>query len=271
LLDAPRIVAGEKQLDVMLKTLHDAGFVRLDPAPDPEAQPVATGKLYELATPTEKLDNLMVFRSIHPIYGSFLIDNLGRASHVERLQALESVLELPKPLLKFVRVPRTDQLPAGPLETEFLVAELVQRGLIAAPKPPTEDDEELDEPEERPPTFAEKLFLYYEALYPGAADLQIQSVWAANEMLQNYAGDFNNFIRSRDLAKQEGLIFRHFLRLVLLCGEFRRLTPVDGDAEEWNDFLRDTSDRLVASCRAIDPHSTEQAVEQAEEGDVIES
>jgi superfamily II DNA/RNA helicase len=264
LLDGPRIVAQEKQLEVMLRTLHDGGFVHLDPVPNDE-QPV----LAVLATPTPKLDQLSVFRSIHPIYGAFLVEHLGRASHVERLQALESVLELPKPLLKHVRVPRPDQFSAGPLESEFLNAELVQRGLIAAPKSPADDDaEEDDEPEERPPTFAEKLFLYFEAVYPGATDLQVQSVWAANELLQNYAGNFNNFIKSRDLTKQEGLIFRHFLRLVLLCGEFARLTPPDGDSDEWRGFLRETSDRLVESCRAIDPQSTEEVVEKAQEEDV---
>lgn len=266
LLDGPRIIAQEKQLEVMLRTLHDGEFVTLDPPPNDE-QPSP----YVLATPTAKLDQLSVFRSIHPIYGAFLVAQLGRASHVERIQALESVLELPKPLLKFVRVPRPDQMPAGPLESEFLDTELVQRGLIAAPKSPAEEDEETDEPEERPPTFAEKMFLYFEALYPGAADLQVQSVWAANELLQNYAGNFNNFIKSRDLTKQEGLIFRHFLRLVLLCGEFRRLTPPDGDPDEWTSFLRDTSERLIESCRVIDPHSTDQTVELIEAGDAIEA
>lgn len=271
LLDEARVIAGVKQLDVMLATLHQAGYVVLDPAPiDPITE---TQKPFRTATPTDRLDRLLAFRSIHPIYGSFLLDQLGPASATERLQAFESVLELPRPLLKFVRVPLPDQLPPGPLETTRLDPELVQRGLIAAPKPPPAEgeveEESDDEPWQRPPTVAEKLFLYYEALMPGAVDLQVQPVWAANELLQNYAGDFNNYIRSRDLAKQEGLIFRHFLRLVLLCGEFAKLTPAECDPEEWRSLLANTMSQLTESCRRVDPQCTEEAIQSAQEGDVV--
>jgi superfamily II DNA/RNA helicase len=267
LLDEPRILAGEKQLATMLVTLHDAGFVKLEPAPTEPG--VVPADPLRLAEPTERLAQLLSFRSIHPIYGSFLVDQLGRASVVERIQAFESVLELPKPLLKFVRPPRPDRLPPGPLETESLDAELLRRGLIAAPKPPPEDGEEEEEEtfEERPPAFAEKLFLLYEALYPNATDLTILPVWSANELLNDYAGDFNLYIRNRDLTKQEGLIFRHCLRLVLLCGEFRKLVPPDAVPEEWSDFLRSTMNRLTESCRAVDPQSTDEVVPKEEEDD----
>lgn len=265
LLDEPRIIAGEKQLASMLTTLHDAGFVTLEPKPEPDA---AIPPQYEFATPTDTLPHLMAFRSIHPMYGAFLVSHLGRASAVERLQAFESVLELPKPLLKFVRVPRPDRLPPGPLESEFLDSELLRRGLIAAPKPPPaegEEEEEAEPWEERPPTFAEKLYLLYEAKFPGAVDLTVLPVWAANELLQDYAGNFNLYVRNRDLTKQEGLIFRHCLRLVLLCGEFRKLTPPDGERDEWRAYLRDVMDRLTESCRAVDPQSTDEVVQLADE------
>ncbi|MFL5329310.1 MAG: DEAD/DEAH box helicase [Gemmataceae bacterium] len=293
LMDEPRILAGQKQLDTMLLTLHEAGYVVLDPAPDlgepgdvspPSAEnSAALGALtqprspntFQSATPTAKLATLLAFRSIHPLYGAFLLEHLGIATPVERLQALESVLEIPKPILKFVRVPMPDQLPPGPLESERLDPELLQRGLIAAPKPPPADGEEEEEddapPWERPPTLAEKLFLLYEAHYPNATDLTVQPVWTANELLNNYAGDFNLYVRNRDLTKQEGIIFRHLLRLALLCGEFRRLTPPNADPGEWQDFLRTTAERLTASCRAVDPQTTEQAIQLAEEGDVVDA
>src|SRR6185437_12902365 len=48
LLDQPRIEAGMKQLTRMLVTLHEQGFVKLDPAPEPEpSPPTAVGGLYE--------------------------------------------------------------------------------------------------------------------------------------------------------------------------------------------------------------------------------
>ncbi|MGL6096105.1 MAG: DEAD/DEAH box helicase, partial [Fimbriiglobus sp.] len=93
-----------------------------------------------LATPTESLEKLLVFRAVHPLYGAFLVDHLGAASPEERIQAFESVLELPRPLMKFVRVPF--DLTPGPLQTTFLDPTLVNKGLIVAKPPKAEGDEE---------------------------------------------------------------------------------------------------------------------------------
>ncbi len=224
-----------------------------------------------LATPTPALDKLLVFRGIHPLYGAFLLDHLGIADRGERLQALESVLEMPRPILRYVRVPWPDELPPGPLATTRLDNELIQRGLIAAPasKGEGEDDEEEDEWEERPPTLAEKLRLYFDALHPDVADVNTQSVWAAGELLR-FAGNFNKYVQSRDLVKQEGIIFRHLLRLILLCGEFLQVCPADTTSEEWQADLRDITDRLTASCREVDPTSTDEIIESARAADVVE-
>ncbi|MBW3541768.1 MAG: DEAD/DEAH box helicase, partial [Planctomycetes bacterium] len=54
-----------------------------------------TGYEPERAYPTETLERLLVFRSINPLYGDFLTNQLGVADRRERLQALESVLDLP--------------------------------------------------------------------------------------------------------------------------------------------------------------------------------
>ena len=48
----------------------------------------------------------------------------------ERLQAFESVLELPGSLQRYVRVPRPDQMPPGPLAREKIDTEIVRRGLL---------------------------------------------------------------------------------------------------------------------------------------------
>jgi hypothetical protein len=70
------------------------------------------------------------------------------------------------------------------------------------------------------------------------------------------------------LQKQEGVIFRHLLRLILLCGELRPLVPPDTTAEEWNEFLSDVSDRLTACCREVDPSSTDKMLEDAKAADI---
>jgi superfamily II DNA/RNA helicase len=299
LMDEARVRAGEKVLDHMLLTLHRAGFVTLDPLPplapvlrgegsgvrgeNPTPSPptplprsiggegsevVAPPYSPVLATPTPELDKLLVFRSIHPLYGAYLIGQLGIADREERIQAFESVLEMPRPLLRYVRVPIGER-PPGPLE-QRLDPDLIRRGLIAAPLPPKEDDEEEDDEwEERPPTLAEKLRLLFDALHPDVTDVNTSSVWAANELLR-FAGNFNLYVKSRDLVKQEGIIFRHLLRLILMLGEFMQATPPETTADEWQGDLRDLSDRLTAACREVDPASTDEMIQQAHAADVVE-
>jgi superfamily II DNA/RNA helicase len=276
LMDEPRIRASEKQLDRMLVTLAEHGFVTLEPVP-PAREGDAAIQLpddYEVvrAHALPALDTLLVFRSIHPLYGAFLLKHLGIANRDERLQAFESVLEIPRPLLRYVRVPWPDQLPPGPLATTRLDEELIRRGLITAPVPKSEDEEEEEEGgwEERPPTLGDKLRMLFDATHPDVHDVTTLAVWAAGELLRTYAGNFNLYVRTRDLIKQEGIIFRHLLRLILLCGEFAQVCPADTTKEEWQADLRDVSDRLTASCRAVDPASTDEVIQQAHAADVVE-
>lgn len=317
LLDQARVEAGMKQLTRMLLTLHEKGFVKLEPEPPadaitsasagrqppeqatsaPGATPAPSKPILDLtslghanapaaplggltpparpeyvpqtATPTPELDKLLVFRACHPLYGAYLIDLLGVASREERIQLLESVLELPKPLLKFVRVP-FDMTP-GPLQTAVLDPELIAKGLIVAQPPKAEGEEEEDEwvPwDERPPVLAEKARMLFDARYPEVGDFITQGVWAAGEVL-NY-GNFNTYVTSKDLTKQEGLIFRHLLRLILLTQEFEQLTPPGLAPEEWKKELGEIADRLTEICRAVDPTSTEEAIKKAHAADVVE-
>jgi superfamily II DNA/RNA helicase len=279
LMDEPRIKASEKILESMLLTLAAGGYVTLSPEP-PKPVEGETPKPEEgqppyqaaLAMPTPALDKLLVFRSVHPLYGAFLIDQFGIADENERLQALESVLEMPRPLLRYVRPPRLEDIPAGPLARERLDSELIQRGLVNAHVlEPPDEEEEFDqfEKKEYPPTLSEKLRLYFDALYPEVTDLYTGSVWAAGELLR-FNGNFNLYVKSRDLIKQEGIIFRHLLRLILLCGEFAQAVPADPAAASWQWWLRDLSDRLTASCRAVDPASTDEIIQQAHAADVVE-
>lgn len=269
LMDEPRIRSSEKQLDQMLLTLEEHGFVTLEPAPP--AREEREGYQVERAHPTNTLDTLLVFRSIHPLYGAFLLQQLGIANRDERLQALESVLEIPKPILRYVRVPLPEELPPGPLATTRLDEQLIQRGLIAAPVPKGEEEEEQEGGwEERPPTLADKLRMLFEATHPEVHDVNTLAVWSAGELLKGYAGNFNLYVRTRDLIKQEGLIFRHLLRLILLCGEFAQVTAAETTTEEWQGELREIADRLTASCRAVDPASTDEVIQQAHAADVVE-
>ncbi|MSQ95839.1 MAG: DEAD/DEAH box helicase [Gemmataceae bacterium] len=310
LMDEGRIKAQDAQLDLMLLTLCRAGYVTLLPEPpkavgqdsNPVLEAAATGsesrptkteemllkalgatiqpttaERYQvtLATPTEKLDQLLVFRSVHPLYAAFLLQHLGVADRNERLQAFESVLEVPRSVLRYVRVPWQEDLPPGPLATTRLDTDLIARGLMIVKPPPAEGEEEDDdwspwqEREQRPPTLSEKLRLLFDAIYPDVGDVTTQAVWAAGELLR-FGGNFNKFVQARDLVKQEGILFRHLLRLILLLGEFSQVTPDGIEPTAWQTELRDIAEQLTASCREIDPTSTDEAIEHAHAADVVE-
>jgi superfamily II DNA/RNA helicase len=221
------------------------------------------------ATPTEKLEQLFVFRSINPVFGMYVLPLLAQADQWERLQIWESVLELPRNLLKFVRVPPPRILPPGPLATGYVDQEVVARGLLSAGDLYPEFDPDVPFEERKYPVpLADKLKLLFDAEYPHVHSLFITPVWVAGELL-NFGGDFNKYIGGSDLAKQEGLIFRHLLRLVLLIGEFAQLTPPGLDPSEWQRDLRELAVQISESCRAVDPTSTDYALQHAADPDLV--
>jgi len=215
------------------------------------------------AHPTPEMDNLLVFRSVNPLYGAFLLKHLGIADREERVQALESVLEVPTSILRDVRVPRMRDLPPGQLATTRLDAQLIERGLVTAEQlRDKSDDADLSWEERWTPTLAEKLRLLFDSEFPGVHDLPTRPVWIVGEALR-YAGDFNKLITSKGIVRQEGIIFRHLLRFILLCGEFSQVTPPDVDPEVWRNDLRELADSITNCCRAVDPESTDKAIEAA--------
>jgi superfamily II DNA/RNA helicase len=309
LMDPGRIEAGQRQLDQALVTLWHAGYVTLEPQPPTEAERAALqAALAEekakaaarlefsfgfgekpkptanepppyrpmLAHPTENMAKLLLFRGVNPLYAVFLINQLGIADRNERIQAMESVLELPGSVGHFVRVPKQHEMPPGPLATLRLDAQLLQLGLATpeelsanAREEETEDDRDrrrLEDDGQRRwvLTLAEKLRRLFDYDYAGVHDLRTSPVWAAGELLQ-FGGDFNKYVTSKSLQKQEGLVFRHALRLILLIAEFMQLTPPEVSEEEWRGELSDISGKLTESCRQVDPDSTDKVLEEVEQ------
>jgi superfamily II DNA/RNA helicase len=223
----------------------------------------------KLAHPTDQIEKLLRFRSVNPLYGLFLVNQLGIANRQERIQAMESVLELPRSIGRFVRVPKQEEMPPGPLATTRLDTQLLTLGLATAeeltPQPKTDDDRSRATYEEDRVwvlTLAEKLRKLFDYDFPGVHDFWVHPVWAAGELLE-FGGNFDKYVTSKGLQKQEGVIFRHLLRLILLLAEFEQLCPPDCDESEWRGELVDIGDRIAASCRQVDPTSTEKALEQA--------
>ena len=110
--------------------------------------------------------------------------------------------------------------------------------------------------------------MWFESQYPEASDVRIVPVWAAGDLL-DFGGDFQKFVSGRDLAKQEGLVFRHVLRLILMLGEFAQLTPPEIDPQTWQAELRELAAKLTESCRAVDPSSTDFALVHAADNDLV--
>lgn len=305
LMDPGRLAAGQKELDRMLLTLWRAGYVTLEPRPPTTdelaeiqaalaAEKAAAAKRLEfnfgfsekseaseaapykpiLAHPTDNLSKLLLFRGIHPLYAVFLVNQLGIADRNERIQAIESVLELPRSVGHFVRVPRHDELPPGPLATLRLDPQLLQFGLASPEElsPNARQDDEEDRDRRRFDdgerkwvlSLAEKLRRLFDYDFVGVHDLRTSPVWAAGELLQ-FGGDFNKYVTSKSLQKQEGVVFRHLLRLILLVNELLQLCPPETTEDEWQGDLGDIAGRLTESCRRVDPASTDKALEEVEE------
>lgn len=292
LMDQKRLEAGQRDLDKMLLTLWTAGWVTLEPEPPgmadlsngrATADPIIGPTLADgaqatcndesaayrpkLAHPTSDLSKLAVFRGVNPLYGIFLINHLGIADRAERIQAMESVLEMPRSIGPQVRVPGHDELPPGPLATTRLDTQLLQLGLAApeelsaAERADEEKDRLFAEDAPRVLGLAEKLRRLFDHEFPSVHGVHTTAVWAVGELLE-FGGDFNKYVTSKRLQKQEGIVFRHLLRFILLIGEFTQLCPPDTTEDQWRGELFEIRDRLVDSCQVVDLTSIDKALDQ---------
>ena len=273
LLDSGRAAKAQENLDEMLNTLYRAGYVELDPKPvvtQDESENEQEAVRPEFAYPTDQAAYLAELRAINPLYGMFLVNQLGIADQHEWLQAFESLLELPLSVGKAIRVPGPDELPPGNLQLGRLDEKLLQLGLATEEEILGNLNSGKDDEGPRklhaeelifPMTLADKLRLLFHYDFPNVHDVKTNSVWCVGELLE--FNDFDKYVTSRKLQKQEGMIFRHALRMVLLIDEFARICPPERDPDEWADELYDVADRLEELCKAVDPQTTEKTLEEA--------
>ena len=244
------------------------------------SEPLTFRPAFKYALPTARLADLLKFRSANPLYALFLLKHLGIADRAERLQVFESLLELPPSMGPSIRVPKQDALPNGRLASERLDPMLISMGLATVDElmPKTEEEEEAEREQRRhfagwmeERTYviplAEKLRRLFEYEYP-KVDLRVFPVWAAGEIVLDFKGDFNKYIVSKGMQKQEGIIFRHILRLILLLDEFLDVTPIDGAPDDWKADLTEIKEILLACCTKVDPQSTQEILEHARDRNV---
>ena len=96
---------GSRSREVRSRRSHQSAFLRFSTAPirpsapcRPLLPPAPPPYRPVLAHPTEHLAKLALFRSVNPLYGVFLVNQLGIADRKERIQAFESVLDFPAPV-----------------------------------------------------------------------------------------------------------------------------------------------------------------------------
>ncbi|MFN5710238.1 MAG: DEAD/DEAH box helicase [Planctomycetota bacterium] len=248
------------------------GGVSKAPTGTGQAAAISPADSYEAlrAEPTERLQQLLYLKGVHPLFAMFLMNHLAIADQNERLQAFECLLEISPSLGGEIEVPRHDELPPGPLATERLDPQLLSLGLATSDElngpGPDEDPREwrarfLDGPP-RVLTLAHKLQRLFQYDFPGVDDLRVRPCWVAGELLA-LGGDFNLYITSHRLQKQEGVIFRHLLRLVLLIDELAMLCPAEMSHDDWKEDLGNLAYAIESSCRAADPGSAEQWLDEA--------
>lgn len=233
----------------------------------------------ELATPTDRLEILVRMRSINPLYGDFLAGHLAIADDTERLLALESTLDLSGTVARNVRVPKLEELPPGPLAEGRLDSRLLELGLATQEelrgKPPEDEEDEprrggqlFDEPRVWVISIGEKLRRLFNYDFPNVHDIRTTPVHVAGEVLE-FGGNFNKYIVAKGLQKQEGIIFRHLLRLILLLDEMASIPPLESTPEEWEDRFDSLIERLSACCAQVDPESTDQTLKESRGGDEL--
>jgi superfamily II DNA/RNA helicase len=225
-----------KQLDFMLDNLQALGYLRRSDDGDH-------------VTLDESIYRLLNYRSVDPLFGDFLAAQLNQADFDEKVLALEAVLEVPPAILRHVRIP--EDHPKGPLQQQVLEPLLIQLGLtVARLAPPPEETQsrwvdpwEQDE-EEHPPTFPEMLKLAFEAKLAAPEPAFVQPKWIAGDAFAQDC-EFYKSVKRLNLVKQEGLILRHLLRLVILAGEFFVRSP-DPDYQRIGELATRTCQRVDA-------------------------
>ena len=207
------------------------------------------------------IEKLLNFRSVDPLYGAYLAEQLSRGNFEEKVQVLESVLDVAPVIARRVPLP---ELPKGPLQTQVIEPLMITMGVVLA-QPSVESEggtavsavysPDHEEEEEPPPTFPEMLKIAFEASLSAPEPVSVQPKWIAGGAFQMDC-EFFKFARSANLIKQEGIILRHLLRLVILAGEFLVLTE-DPEYERIGELA-------TQCCRRVDPRYTDRFLAEAE-------
>ena len=77
----------------------------------------------------------------------------------------------------------------------------------------------------------------------------VQPKWIVGGIFE-HDNDFYKFVRARNLIKNEGLILRHLLRLIILAGEFTAQSESDPEYERIGELVTQV-------CKGVDERYTD--------------
>lgn len=245
--DTDRIASYQEQLGFMLQNLAGLGYLTL-----------AEDETH--VTLNDNIHTLLNFRSIDPLFGAYLAEQLSRSNELEKQIVLESLLETPPGIWRHMHL-RPGDLEPGPLQSDIMEPMMISMGVkLAGSAPMGESDEEKAEFEdprddpwwdgesfERPPTLPDMLRIAFEAKLQAPEPIYVQAKLVSPDLFDDC--DFYRFVRSRNLIKQEGLLLRLLLRLVTLTEEFATLTD--------DPSYRAIGEKATKCCMAVDPQYTD--------------
>jgi len=244
--DADRLASYQEQLDFMLQNLAGLDYLTL-------AEDGAHVTLHDA------IHKLLNFRSIDPLFGAYLAEQLNRSNELEKQVVLEALLDLPPGIWRHLHL-RPGDLESGPLQTDLMEPLMIQMGVkLAGGGDATGEasDEEYDDPRddpwwdgetiERPPTLPDMLRIAFEAQLKAPEPIHVQPKLVTANLFEDC--DFYRFVRSRNLVKQEGILLRMLLRLVTLTEEFHALTE--------DPAYREIGEKATKCCMAVDPRYTD--------------
>ena len=176
---------------------------RYSAAPSASYQPM-------LAHPTRKLAKLLKFRGINPLYGVFLVNQLGIADRDERIQAIESVLEMPGSVASSCAC-RSTRIAARPAGHDCgSTSMLLRLGLATPEQLGAKPAERRRRPRDRRGDVRgarvgahagrEAAAAVRLRRFPASTRCRTTPVWAAGELLE-FGGDFNKYVTSKQPAE----------------------------------------------------------------------
>jgi hypothetical protein len=104
------------------------------------------------------------------------------------------------------------------------------------------------------------LQIAFDSELPYPEQVGVQLKWIAGGIAEG-GGDFTRFVAARDLGKNEGLVLRHLLRLVLLAGEFAERT---GDPA-----YQEIARLAMEASRTADPVHTDRFLDGTAQGNQL--